>query len=72
MNVDAGRGVMPSPGLTRATGGDPGCTAGAVAITGAEVASDAGTWTRFAGIGRRLVIVVADTAVTAPGTPIFE
>jgi len=68
-NVEAGRGAAPAPGCTRAVEGGRGAMAGAVAMTGAEFASDDGTATRFAETGRRLAIAVAGTAVIAPGTP---
>lgn len=60
------------PGRTRGAVAGPGVTAGVVAITGALVASEAGTCTRLVDTGRRPVMVGAATAVIAPGTPACE
>jgi hypothetical protein len=80
-DVVSGRGARPcteAPGgglallaPVREVGRGSSATGGAPAITGADVASDAGTSTRSFAIGLRPTKAGAATAESAPGTAMF-
>jgi hypothetical protein len=62
---------MALPAPARGAGRGSSATGGALAITGADVASDAGTSTRSFAIGLRPTRAGAATAESAPGTAMF-
>jgi hypothetical protein len=66
--AEAPGGGLAWPAPARGAGRGSGATCGALAITGAEVASDAGTLTRFVATGFRPASTGAVTAESAPGT----
>ena len=70
--VDAPGGglAFPAPALGVLRGAC--ATGGALVITGADVASDTGTFTRFVATGFRPTSAGAATAEMAPGTAMFE
>jgi hypothetical protein len=62
--------MFPGPALGACRG--PCTIGGADAITGADVANDMGTPTRFVATGFRPTNVGVATAESAPGTAMFE